>query len=404
MTPKQERWYQDVLAAYANGSGDRYNTQSGKLTYCAAALRKTDDEVLADLSGLMRVTAKDADNIRRGIASAARKVGDWTPTQRQPRRKPDDQPFGIPSTVPELIRAGGGEADARDLIARSPIDLSGLRKAPHAQTAAFLSALYGKDDLLFIKRTKIENAVPGENLLPRRDWTHERLAGRDCLYRNPLTGKMSKTTGNVDSFAAKDCIAVHRYALLEFDHLPLRKQAAFWLGFLVSSPLAPRLVSLVWSGKRSIHGLVRVNADNLSAPTWEKYLRDRFASNPEMWYKADSCGFKPLGGTRLAGARRNDNGAVQELLYLAQPVTAAKTRPDAGTPAHATATPRPRTEDTTPCRQPQAMQPQARPMPIPVQTNAAPGAVVDLPLDDEKARFCEICPFNECDDCPWLNE
>lgn len=399
MTPKQERWYQDVLAAYANGAGDRFNTQAGKLTYCAAALRKTDDEVLADLSVLMRVTAEDRKNIRRGIKSAASKVGNWTPTQRQPRRKPDDQPFGIPSTVPELIRAGGGEADARDLIARSPIDLSGLRKDPHAQTAAFLSALYGPDDLLFVKRTKNENATPGENLLPRRDWTPERLAGRDCLYRNPLTGRMGKTTGGVDSYSSADCIAVHRYALLEFDHLPLRKQAAFWLGFLVSSPLAPRLVSLVWSGGKSIHGLIRINADQLTAPTWEKYLRERFASNPEGRYKADPCGFKPHGGTRLAGARRNDNGAVQEALYLAQPVTAAKTRPEDKITADATTKPRTRTEDTTP-HQPA----QARPMPIPVQTNAVPGAVVDLPLDDEKARFCEICPFNECDDCPWLNE
>lgn len=399
MTPKQERWYQDVLAAYANGAGDRYNTQAGKLTYCAAALHKT-DEVLADLSGLMNVTAKDADNIRRGIASAARRVGDWTPTQHQPRRKPDDQPFGIPSTVPELISAGGGEADARDLTNCSPADVSGLRKDPHAQTAAFLSALYGPDDLLFVKRTKNENATPGENLLPRRDWTPERLLGRDCFGRNPFTGRMGKTTGGVDSFSSADCIAVHRFALLEFDFLPLRQQAAFWLGFLVSSPLAPRLVSLTWSGGKSIHGLIRINADQLTAPLWEKHLRERFASNPEERYKADPCGFKPHGGTRLAGARRNDNGAVQELLYLAaQPVTAAKTRPEVKITADATTKPRTRTEDTTP-HQPA----QARPMSIPMQTNAAPDAVVNLPLDDEKARFCEICPLNECDDCPWLNE
>ena len=399
MTPKQELWYQDVLTAYANGDGDRYNTQSGKLTYCAAVLRKTADEVITDLSGLMKVTPHDVDLIRRGIASAANTVGDWTPTQRQPRRKPGDQPFGIPSTVPELIRAGGGEADAKDLIARSPVDLSGLRKDPHAQTAAFLSALYGEDDLLFVKRREIENAVPGENLLPRRDWTPERLAGRDCLYRNPLTGKMSETKGGVDSFAAKDCIAVHRYALLEFDHLSLRKQAAFWLGVLVSSPLAPRLVSLTWSGGKSIHGLIRINADQLTAPLWEKHLRERFASNPEMRYKADSCGFKPHGGTRLAGARRNGNGAVQELLYLAQPVTIAKPRSEARESADKSNTPRPRAEDTTP--HPPAPQARTTPQaqtPEPMRTNA--GAEFSL-ADDERARFCEICPFNECgDDCP----
>ena len=77
------------------------------------------------------------------------------------------------------------------------------------------------------------------------------------------------------------------------------------------------LAMLVYSGGKSIHGLLRINAsDILAQGAWRTRLRNLFASNPNKSLCADPAGFLPRQGTRLAGARRNGNGPVQELLYL----------------------------------------------------------------------------------------
>lgn len=318
MTSKQERWYQDALTAYANGNGDRYNTQSKHLTWCAASLRKPSDEVLSDLAGLMEVTPHDADLIKRGIDSAAKKIG-ASPEGTSTFKPQKDNREGFPFIVPDYIRSGGGEAGSDSLRTLSPFALSGIKSNPREQTALFLASLWHEDELLFVKARKRERGLPGKNILPRSAWDGHTLIDRDCLYRNALSGQQGKTTGGEVSYTSADCIASPMYALLEFDHLPLRQQVAFWLGFLKKSNLAPRLVSLVWSGGKSIHGMLRIKADNLTAPSWASYLRDRFASNPDPRFCADKCGFLPHGGTRLAGARRTDNGSIQQLLYLAKP-------------------------------------------------------------------------------------
>ena len=318
MTTRQEQWYRSALAAYANGSGDRYNTQAGKLTWCAANLGLSADAVLSDLSGLMEVTPKDCDNIRRGIHSASAKVG-LRESRTYTTKQSGTKRIGLPFIVPDYIKAGGAEATSEAIRARSPVNLTEIRNNPAAQTAAFLATLYSEKELLFVKAQKSERGTPGRNILPRAAWNAQNLVGRDCLYRNPLTGNAGLTTGGDYSFTAASCIATPRYALIEFDELPIRQQAAFWLGFLSLSQLAPRLVSLVWSGGKSIHGLLRMNADSVTAPTWERHLRDYFASNPDRRYCADPCGFRPHGGTRLAGAIRSDNHATQQLLFLANP-------------------------------------------------------------------------------------
>ena len=79
------------------------------------------------------------------------------------------------------------------------------------------------------------------------------------------------------------------------------------------------------SGGKSIHGLLRINAsDVLAQGAWRTRLHNLFASNPNKSLCADPAGFLPRQGTRLAGALRNGDGPVQELLYL-RPQFAADT-------------------------------------------------------------------------------
>lgn len=245
MTPKQEQWYHDTLAAYASGNGDRYNTHSKHLTWCAASLHKSADEVLFDLSGLMEVTAHDANLIRRGIDSVAQKIGvssdgGTTFPLRRERRE------GFPSIVPEYIQSGGREAGSEALHAISPFGLSGIKDNPTKQTAAFLAALWREDELLFIKRRTCERGLPGKNILPRSAWNATTLAERDCLYRNALTGQEGKTSGGDPSFTSGDCIASPKYALLEFDALPLSTISAWSYSSSIFRMLCSAFSSFRW--------------------------------------------------------------------------------------------------------------------------------------------------------------
>lgn len=316
LTSKQLSTYENALTAYAQGRGERYLVHAGLLTKWAAICGKTADEVLRDLEARMSVKAEDAARIRRGMKSAAIKYGAeaamecrYRPTVHKVRR-------GLPYIVEKYIRAGGGDAVLADLRRASPVDVSRLSSAD--QTAAFLSALWKPDELLFVKSHKDERGVIGSNILPRAQWTAEKLEGRDTLYRNPLLGTMGKTSEGKDSFTSADCIATARYALLEFDHLPPRQQAAFWLGFLREYPEPKRLRSLVWSGHRSIHGMLEINATGETDERWKSHLKEYFAASTNVLHIADEMGFNPHGGTRLAGATRIHDGRtrLQELLFL----------------------------------------------------------------------------------------
>ena len=77
------------------------------------------------------------------------------------------------------------------------------------------------------------------------------------------------------------------------------------------------LASLVYPDGKSIHGLLRINAsDDLAQGAWRTRLHNLFDSNPNKSLCADPAGFLPRQGTRLAGALRNGDGPVQELLYI----------------------------------------------------------------------------------------
>lgn len=77
------------------------------------------------------------------------------------------------------------------------------------------------------------------------------------------------------------------------------------------------LVSLVYSGNKSIHGVIRVDAPDL--PTCNHYrakILSLYGADPDPRYRLDPQALHPLTGTRLAGVIRKSTGKAQELLWL----------------------------------------------------------------------------------------
>lgn len=331
-----EREYANALTAYANGSGARYTTFAGPLTWKGAILHKSTDEVISDLRAIMPdFTREDANNIRRGINSAALKQR-FTPSPSRYRHERKPEVSETPDYVRNLIRDGGGECSSEDLRNLSPVKVADLTGGG-AITFAFINALWNEGEFLHVFNGgggKHSSARLGVDLRPREEWLKLAAAGSplpgDCIGKNPYTGREGKNGEGNPSYTAKECVAAYRFALVEFDHLPLRVQAAFWRGFLSRPKLAASLASLTFSGGKSIHGLVRTHADALTAPTVEKSLRGFFCSDPEERtenkadgtteryhpFRADPQTLRPHGGTRLAGMLRADNRQKQALIYL----------------------------------------------------------------------------------------
>ena len=160
-------------------------------------------------------------------------------------------------------------------------------------------------------------------------WTGNQF---DTVFRSPFTGEANANGSRLTC----DTVAAWRYVVLEFDHMDepgggLPNQCAFWMGFLDDPAWRPCLFSLVYSGWKSIHGLLAVprgaDPERLYA-----LLEARFCSNghtsgtdgkgrPVFQYRADPAGFIMQSGTRLAGVRRlgdvsHGRGRIQRLLYI----------------------------------------------------------------------------------------
>ena len=244
--------------------------------------------------------------------------------------------------VRRMVAAGGDHATLQDLQRLSPfmlIDPHGTEWLPEQQTDLWITTLYRPTDYLHIfDNTRHVKAELGRDVLTLDEWRtldgippihpndgHPCFDCRpryldwwttcDCMGRNPLTGKTGVTTGGDQSCTAANCIAVFRYALVEFDHLPLDSQCAFWRGFVNDPERAAAVSSLVFSGNKSVHGLLRVPSDD-DADSYRRRLEALLCADSDTPYHADPNGFRPHGGTRIAGARRRDSGKLQRLVYL----------------------------------------------------------------------------------------
>lgn len=305
--------YNEVLTAFAQ-PGNRWATK-GDLVYWGKSLGLSAEEIIADARSV-GVTNRDAD-IWRGWREikprTASSVGYRSP------RSVVVPPRKYRRHVRDLI-LGGGEGTIDCLRECSPTkDWSG--RPPSVQTELFLRAVCRSDELIHIFRKDAPSCGRlGQNLRKGADWLilakEERING-DLLVPNPFSGELGETTENKKSLIAQSCLSSYPFLLMEMDELPLPMQYAFWCGFIRSSRLSERLVSVVYSGNRSLHGLLYVGCRTLFE--WQAVKNtvvELFASDENPMYRADVQAMRPRTGTRLPGVRRADNGVLQELVYL----------------------------------------------------------------------------------------
>lgn len=335
--PRRE--YEAALADFSQPGG-RWNAK-GRLTYWGKAAGLTAEGIISDARAA-GVTDRDAD-IRRGWSDAKPRgdhpQGGWR--HYTPRAKPWPSPT-FPRYVRDLVAAGGGETTSADLLALSPF---AVPKDGTTQTAAFLRSLFAPADVLHVFRDDAPTAgKPGLNLMPCREWLarleHGETMRGDLIVPNPFTGEEANTTDGRKSYIAQSCLARFPFIIVEFDSMPLKVQAAFWRGLFSTSPLAPKVSALVYSGGKSLHGLLHVGCRTLADwQTVRGQLRGLLAADPDPDFRADEQAMRPRTGTRLPGVRRFDNGKMQRLLYLnpeavrptAHPRETPQTRPTNGT-------------------------------------------------------------------------
>ena len=325
--PRRE--YEAALADFSQPGG-RWNAK-GRLTYWGKAAGLTAEEIISDARAA-GVTDRDAD-IRRGWNDAKpkgdRPHGDWR--RYAPRTKPK-LPLTFPCYVRGMVTAGGGEATSADLLALSPFDVP---RDAATQTAAFLRSLFDPADVLHIFRDDTPTTGrPGVNLIPCRDWLARidqgDAIGGDLIVPNVFTGAEAETTDGRKSYIAQSCLVRFPFVVIEFDSMPLKAQAAFWRGLLATSPLAPKVASIVFSGGKSLHGLLHVGCRTLADwQTVRGQLRGLLAADHDPAFRADEQAMRPRTGTRLPGVRRFSNGKMQRLLYLnPKAVRPVPTKPD----------------------------------------------------------------------------
>ncbi len=346
------REYEFALAEFHRGA-----TWDGlkDLTFWAAAAGLSADDVITDARA-QGVTDRNAD-IRRGMATARPKVDAWNaahmngrpargayrPTRRPAKPKPS-------RAVEDCVEAGrrGLCVSSDALMVLSPVDVRRMDAA--GQRRAQLAAMFDRSGLQALPVGIVPHSgawIPraGLDFMPVADWLSDGarlVAAGELVKINPFTGASEDRGDGKPHLATSATVAAFPHVLMEFDEMPLSDQCAFWHGALTLYRLP--VVALVYSGGKSIHGVVRVDcADRAEFDKAVELARRTFATspNPSMRLDAQSLAL-PIAGARLAGCVRADTHRAQRLLYLAQtatpPLQAQETptaRPGARTDDHA---------------------------------------------------------------------
>ena len=326
MTDPKER-YQESLTAFAV-PGNRWNGTLA-LTYWATAAGIDTEAVLTDAHGV-GVHDRDGD-IRRGMESAAAKVAAYAATHGRTGKGPmSRQTASIGNCsyrttayqprqskrVRQLIEAGQDVSTFDALRKLSPVRIrpDHDRLALKVQSELQLLVYFSRTDSAHVFRPDAPSTgEPGRNIMTLDEWLTRQPCGHpidagEIVRPNPLTGVAGLTKEGKSSYIAQSCIADYRHMVFEFDGMPLADQCRFWCGIIRQNNLP--LVSLVYSGNKSIHGVLRADA-----PDAETWMRCRQAVVELFATDADPC--YRLTGTRLAGVTRASTGKVQELLWVA---------------------------------------------------------------------------------------
>lgn len=308
--------YEAALEAFAQ-SGNRYATIP-ELTACGKAAGLSAEEIIEDARA-HGVIDRDADIRRMFIGSRACPLGSHRAfTPRFYRRSHGIKPLEritYTNEVRETIALGQEVSTSADLMQLSPASTVNLHGNGAAR--ALLAAMFKPSDLILVGTMKY--GVDERNLRPAAEWmTDANLTEWEQVKINPFSGKEAEGGIKGRTRIGEKCLARFPLTLLEFDNLPLADQVRFWAG-MVKHDMP--IVAIVYSGGKSLHGLIRVGATD--ERTWWRRCEDakaRYCADPEISYRADCQALRPAVGIRLAGAIRQDTRREQRLLYLAPDV------------------------------------------------------------------------------------
>jgi len=188
------------------------------------------------------------------------------------------------ATLQAIIAKGGGSISCADLVKTSPIPINGRE----FDIILLLKTLYSPNNLVFIGR-RGDPGIIGNTIRTAAEWIaffqneYQRLAKFSealCWTReqyfsdsfphimaNPLSGLLGKTQNGKNTFRGDACVKDFRFAVGEFDNLPVEAQLAFWKG------LGLPLCALIHSAGKSIHAWVRADDVN-DAACWERVIEN----------------------------------------------------------------------------------------------------------------------------------
>ncbi len=312
--------YRERLAGLSAIKGRR-NTSLLGLCNLGVMAALSDERIESEIIAASGFPSLDISEVQHAIQTARR---DTQPLGKHPstgqtwkRLPPKPAPLGSGAVtfVKRMIDCGSGAT----IEALRKSSLRAIPDSPMLQTKAFLETLYQPEEWLFCG-SRYSRGVPKADLDTCSEWArligNGKLTAPELLCCNPLSGVEGMNKNGKPSYRCAACVTEQRYTLVEFDALSLEGQAAFWTGVIKSHVLPVK--SLVYSGSKSIHGLIEIRAETIEE--WNVAIEElHFATcnrNAPKEYQADRACRNPDRLTRLAGAWRPETKKNQSLLWL----------------------------------------------------------------------------------------
>ena len=310
--------YRDGLASLAGMKGRRNASLLG-LASLGIMAGLGDERIIAEVkaaSGTPPLTEREIGHALRTahrdtvpLTDRPQSETEWIP----PPPKPAPLGTGAKGFVGRMIARGRG-ASIASLAMSSPLPVP---DNPVGQARAFLSVMYANGESLFIGGAT-DRGMIGATIRTAAEWrgAFDTVPPPPFVIANPLTGSEGMTKDGKPSHRCGACVASYRFALVEFDEMPVEDQAAFWGGVIALGTLPLR--SLTHSGGKSIHGLVEIGAKDHAE--WARAIDTLLfaVAHPDapQGHQADRACKNPDRLTRTPGAYRADKGRVQSLLWL----------------------------------------------------------------------------------------
>ena len=199
--------------------------------------------------------------------------------------------------------------NADELVHSSPIPIP---NNPLEQSRLFISTLYHPDELLFSGKQNSLGLL-GSTVRKASDWLDHLSSLDELISRDPLVSQLAPNV----SYREMGAVAEYRHLLVEFDNMELPTQIQFWAGVIRSKLLPIR--SLVYSGGKSIHALLRINCQKDEQQRSKRVQEAHFAMCHPKAPREHQCdtGGKTRGGlTRTPGVFREEKNCHQSLLWL----------------------------------------------------------------------------------------